>query len=59
MASILEREIKNAYVSIELKRKFSATLPHEIMPVSPPASSSSLAVDAAVIERRDGAFESV
>jgi hypothetical protein len=59
MASILKREIKfYAYVSIELKSKISDTLAHETRPVSPPAFSECLAVDAAVIERRDGAFES-
>jgi hypothetical protein len=59
MASILKREIKSyAYVLIELKRKISATFPHETMPVIPPAFSECLAVDATVIERRDSAFES-
>jgi hypothetical protein len=41
----------------ELKGKLPAAFPHEIMPVNPPTFSKSLALDAAVVERRDSAFE--
>jgi hypothetical protein len=41
-----------------MKENFPATFPREIMPVGPPTFSDCLAVDAAVIEHRDGVFES-
>jgi hypothetical protein len=41
-----------------MKEKFPAIFHRETMRVSPPAFSGCLAMDTAVIERRDGVFES-